>query len=165
MRKLVFAIAVILIGIVGWNMLQVQDHNLRLVLKKNWGVELTEPESAEVVIESEFSFKGKGEDYRILNYEEKQMDRMRKKDYWTVVDESTIQEVEQMIAQFMEDALSLHESDVGREDYLAKFERYPVPVKIGDSYYIDDREGNGTNYLILVLDEPTNRVYWLEWHE
>ena len=93
------------------------------------------------------------------------MDRMRKKDYWTVVDKTNIQEVEQKVAQFIEDALSLHEADVGRDDHLVKFERYPVPVKIGNSYYIDDREGNGTNYLILLLDEPTNRVYWLEWHE
>ena len=37
MRKLVFAFAVVLIGVVSWKMLQVKDHNLRFCIKEKLG--------------------------------------------------------------------------------------------------------------------------------
>lgn len=118
-------------------------------LKINWGIYLPKPIKNNIIYR--FDYK-EGDDFEIWEYSNSKLEKVKSKNYFNVLTDTDINDVKNYINVYYEEINKEEKSK-----FNANFDINKIVVP--GNYYALIREEN--NYLLLLLDDIDNKIYYM----
>ncbi|WP_216831507.1 hypothetical protein [Alkalihalobacterium elongatum] len=124
----------------------------------NWGFEIPKPTEVKTVFESPHSPRGEGEAYYIINYDDKQFEKVRIEDFWKPINnDHSLNLVTKYISDFQGNVLDLYfENQV---HYSNLFSTNQIEYKKGDYYFYKLRD-DGSFFISVLSIENQLILLW-----
>lgn len=125
----------------------------------NWELEVSKPKRINSVFDNRGGFRGEGETYYILEYNERRINKIKDESNWIPVDDTSIDTLSEHIREFQKEVESINYDQ--EMNYQKIFKEHPLEYTNGDKFYYKLKEDN--SYLIAVLNIEKQKLFVMEW--
>jgi hypothetical protein len=137
--------------------------SVRSSIEQNWNISLPKPTNEILAASTRGGIFGDGEEYNILEYDDKTIKEIKSYDFWKPHDSKDASlaggEISKIISYLTYQLEYIEHKKTLIKQYLPVFDEHALYY-----YKYNDNDPDFSDYLVLVLEPNTNKVYVFEFY-